>query len=93
MEYALNPPEHRGLVLSGGGAKGIGYAGMNKAMAERGFIKNLTHISGASAGAMTASLMAIGISPENITALATELNLIKVLDTGGFRVRAKGHCH
>ena len=88
--YAINPPVHRGLVLSGGGAKGIAYSGMIRAMHERGFLKNLTHISGSSAGAMTASLLAIGMSHENITKLINQLNMIYCLDNKGWRIRAVG---
>lgn len=88
--YSLIAPMHRGLVLSGGGAKGIAYAGMIKALHERGRLQVLTHISGSSAGAMTASLIAIGMSPAHITALVTQLDPAKLLDTGSFGARASG---
>lgn len=88
--YTINPPVHRGLVLSGGGSKGIAYAGMLRAMHERGFLDSLTHVSGSSAGAMTASLLAIGMQHEKITKLVNELNLIYCLDNKGWRVRAVG---
>lgn len=88
--YTINPPVHRGLVLSGGGAKGIAYAGMIKAMHERDFIKNMTHVTGSSAGAMTASLIAIGMDHTNISKIINELNLITCLDNKGWRIRAVG---
>lgn len=88
--YTINPPLHRGLVLSGGGAKGIAYAGMIQAMHERDFIKNLTHVTGSSAGAMTASLIAIGMNHTDISKLVNELNLITCLDNKGWRIRAVG---
>ena len=84
--YLLTPPQHKGLVLSGGGAKGIGYAGMIHSMDQRGIIKGLTHVSGASAGAMTASLLAVGMSSGNITKLVNELDILKLLDRDGFDV-------
>ena len=88
--YIITAPTIRGLVLSGGGAKGIAYAGMIEAMTERGFIRQLTHVSGASAGAMTASLLAIGMDHQDITRLISELDVIKLLD-GSFIGRAYGH--
>lgn len=89
--YVLTPPEHKGLVLSGGGAKGIGYAGMIHSMDVRGTIKGLTHVSGASAGAMTASLLAVGMSSTNISKLVNELDILKLLDRDGLgRLRADG---
>ncbi len=87
----LHPPTHRGLVLSGGGSKGIGYAGMIRAMNECGFIQELTHVSGASAGAMIASLIAVGLSSEHITNIVCQLNPVKFLDNSGLNLRAKGH--
>lgn len=92
FKYVLQSAPKKGLVLSGGGAKGLAYCGMIQEMHKQGFLQNLTHVSGASAGAMTASLIAIGMSPEDITTLATGLDINKLLDKNGFgRARAKGY--
>jgi VPS inhibitor protein D len=88
--YVLNPPVHKGLVISGGGAKGLGYAGMVKAMYDQGFIKQLTHVAGASAGAMTGSFIATGMSPETILNIVSQLNITKFLDKKGRLTRAEG---
>ncbi|KTD35287.1 VipD [Legionella moravica] len=88
--YAIHPPAHKGLVISGGGAKGLAYAGMFQAMHERGILKHLTHVGGASAGAMTASFLAIGISTEDILKISTQLDLTKLLDSKGMFSRAEG---
>lgn len=98
--YGIKAPPLRGLVLSGGGAKGVLYAGMVKSMAERGFLKDLTHVSGASAGAMTVSLLAIGMDHTNITKLIGKANLMNIIDGGlanmianrELRLRASGDC-
>ena len=45
-----------GLVLSGGGAKGAYQLGMLKVLKEKGFLNEITHISGASIGAINAVL-------------------------------------
>jgi VPS inhibitor protein D len=79
------------LVLSGGGARGIAYPAMQQAMEENGTLQNITHISGASAGAMTGSFMAIGYSSEEIKLLLTGLNFPNLLDNAGYtRKRARG---
>jgi predicted acylesterase/phospholipase RssA len=49
------------VVCSGGGAKGVVYPGSYKAMQDTGMIKGIKSFSGASAGAITAALMALGI--------------------------------
>ncbi len=45
-----------GLVLSGGGAKGAYQLGMLKVLKEKGLLNEITHISGASIGAINAVL-------------------------------------
>lgn len=85
---------HKGLVLSGGGAKGITYAGMIQAMEEQEFLAQLSHISGASAGAMTASLLAIGMPAADITSLVKNINMAEILQIhyrqGHIRSTGKG---
>ncbi|MBI2786844.1 MAG: patatin-like phospholipase family protein [Legionella longbeachae] len=87
--YHIVKPTTKGLVLGGGGAKGIAYGGMIEAMYERGFMQNITHISGASAGAITSSLLAIGLNNNEMALLINELNLVKLLDNKG-TLRAQG---
>jgi len=58
-----------GIVLSGGGARGIGHLGMIKALEEFGI--KATHISGTSAGAIAAAFYAAGYSATEI------LNILK----------------
>lgn len=51
-----------GLVLSGGGARGIAHLGVIKALIEMGI--GFDHIAGTSAGAITGAFLAEGYSPE-----------------------------
>lgn len=84
--YIIKRPTIRGLVLSGGGAKGIAYSGMLKAMYQQNMVKDLTHLSGASAGAMSTSLIALGMSAEDFEVITNKLNiknLINLSITGG----------
>ncbi|MCB7481043.1 patatin-like phospholipase family protein [Christiangramia sediminis] len=53
-----------GLVLSGGGARGVAQIGFIKALEEYGI--NITHISGTSAGAIIGAMYASGASWERI---------------------------
>jgi NTE family protein len=60
-----------GLVLSGGGAKGMAHIGVIKALEENGI--PIDYVAGTSMGAIVASLYAIGYSPEEmITLLQSE---------------------
>lgn len=53
-----------GLVLSGGGARGISHIGAVKALMEEGIVPDI--ISGTSAGAFIGALLAYGYSPDDI---------------------------
>ena len=79
--YSIVQPPVLGLALSGGGAKGVAYAGMIKEMEHQGKLKELTHLSGASAGAMTASLIAIGMSADDMEKVITKLNMSNLIKT------------
>src|SRR5688572_19767144 len=61
------PAQKTGLVLSGGGVKGMAHIGVLKALEENGI--PVDYITGTSAGAVIGSLYAIGLSPSQIEAL------------------------
>jgi NTE family protein len=56
-----------GLVLSGGGAKGLTHIGVIKALEENGI--PIDYVAGTSIGAIIASLYAIGYTPDEMIAL------------------------
>ncbi|HIZ86877.1 MAG TPA: patatin-like phospholipase family protein [Candidatus Coprenecus pullistercoris] len=56
-----------GLVLSGGGAKGLSHIGVIKALEENGI--PIDYISGTSIGSIVGGLYAIGMSPDDMTAM------------------------
>jgi len=56
-----------GLVLSGGGAKGLAHVGMMQALEERGI--PIDYITGTSIGAVIGGLYAMGYSPADMMAL------------------------
>lgn len=64
-----------GLVLSGGGARGVSHLGVIKALEEMGV--TFHHISGTSAGAIVGSLYAYGYSPDDIFKIITTTRFFK----------------
>jgi NTE family protein len=59
------------LVFQGGGVKGIAYAGALAALERRGLLSAVRGVAGASAGAFTAMLIAIGNDANGIARIAT----------------------
>ncbi len=80
----------KGLVLSGGGARGIAYIGMYQELHEQKVINQLSHVCGASAGAMTASLIALGVSPKDFTDISTRVDMKKLVNATLINGRADG---
>lgn len=66
-----------GLVLSGGGARGIAHAGVLKALDEIGIRPD--KISGTSAGALVGALYCSGHSPDEILKIITDASLLKIV--------------
>jgi NTE family protein len=61
----------RNLVFQGGGVKGIAYAGALAALERRGAMASVSGVAGASAGAFTAMLVAVGCDAASIARIAT----------------------
>jgi len=70
-----------GLVLSGGGARGIAHAGVLKALDELQI--KIDAISGVSTGAIIGAFYASDISPDAILKIAADAN---IFDLMGFRI-------
>lgn len=64
---AAGQRRHVGLVLSGGGAKGIAHIGVIQALEENGI--PIDYVTGTSMGAIVGSLYASGFSPDEMIAL------------------------
>jgi NTE family protein len=64
-----------GLVLSGGGVKGVAHVGIIKALLERDIYPDI--VSGASAGAVVGALYANGIQPSDMLSFFKETPLLK----------------
>lgn len=70
MEYKI------GLVLSGGGTKGMGHIGVLKAMEEMGVEADI--VAGTSAGAIVGALYASGISSDEMFEYMSKLSLFNL---------------
>ncbi len=70
MRYEL------GMVLSGGGARGLGHVGVLRALAEAGIEPQV--LAGTSSGAIVAALYAAGYSPEEMLEFFVEKNPFRI---------------
>ncbi|MEK6482499.1 patatin-like phospholipase family protein [Catalinimonas sp. 4WD22] len=66
-----------GLVLSGGGARGIAHLGMIKALQE--YEVSVDYISGSSSGAIAGAMVSYGYSPDETLKIISDLSLLKLL--------------
>ena len=72
--------EFRNLVFEGGGVKGIAYVGALERLDDRGILDNLERVGGTSAGAITAALLALGYSLEELRDILWDLDFEQFLD-------------
>lgn len=64
----------KNLVFEGGGVKGIAYGGALTRLDELGIFRNIKRVAGTSAGAITATLMAVGYSAQEISDIMSQTN-------------------
>lgn len=79
FELRLNPPALKTVVLSGGGAKGTAFPGVLQALQQRGVLDNVDQVYGASAGAISAALLAAGIAVEDFTETTNQLDFVALM--------------
>lgn len=86
--YISKAPPIKNLVISGGGAKGVILLGVFQAFEEHkvgpnlSFRDQLDHVAGSSIGAVTAALLATGMTAENMSAVTQEEDYEKLLGKG-----------
>lgn len=76
---------YKNLVLEGGGIRGFAYTGAFEVLDSLGILKNIERVGGTSAGAIQATLLAVGYTPAEIMEVALALKLRKLNDGGIFR--------
>ena len=70
----------RNLVFEGGGVKGIAYGGALKMLKKYGFLSHIEKVAGTSAGAITAVLLSIGYTVEELSKIISETNFNEFMD-------------
>jgi NTE family protein len=70
-----------GIVLSGGGIRGIAHLGVLKALINAGI--KITHISGTSAGSIVGAFYASGIDPEEGLEIFMRTKLLRFIRPAG----------
>lgn len=78
---SVSPPPPNHLVLSGGGAKGIAFPGMVQALEDGKKLQGVKVISGSSAGAISATLLASGMGAKTFGALSNSIDLPSLLNS------------
>ena len=81
MPEKVEVPAQADGVFEGGGVKGIAFAGAIKAAEEEG-IREWVNVAGSSAGAITASLLAVGYTADEIERALAETNYRLFADYG-----------
>ena len=69
--------QFKNLVFEGGGVKGIAYVGAMDVLKDRGVLKGIERIGGTSAGAINATLFALGFSNSEQNKILSKLNFKK----------------
>lgn len=70
----------RNLVFEGGGVKGIAYVGALQELEQRGIVGDIVRVGGTSAGAITAILVGLNYSLDEIDSILRGLDFNKFMD-------------
>lgn len=81
VEVTLSRPPITHLVLSGGGAKGVAFSGVVQALEDARKLEGIQVISGSSAGAISAALIASGMSAAAFDGLSDNISLPTLLNS------------
>jgi NTE family protein len=69
----LQAQTYRNLVLEGGGIRGVAYCGALEELERQGVLQHIKRVGGTSAGAIHASMLALGFSGTEITELVNNV--------------------
>lgn len=73
--------QFRNLVFEGGGVKGIAYAGAIQVLETQGILPNVSRVAGTSAGAITATLLALGAGSKDIASIVGGTDFRQFMDS------------
>lgn len=71
----------RNLIFEGGGVKGLAYVGALSVLESRGILQDIERVGGTSAGAITALLIGLGYSVQEIRDVLWNMDMRKFLDS------------
>ena len=74
------PYNFHNLVFEGGGVKGIAYVGVLEVLEERGIIEKIERVGGTSAGAINATLLALGYTLKETREILWSLDFNNFMD-------------
>ncbi|HEY1774172.1 MAG TPA: patatin-like phospholipase family protein [Gammaproteobacteria bacterium] len=73
--------QFRNLVFEGGGVKGIAYAGAIQVLEQNKILPNITRVAGTSAGAITATLLALGAGSKDVADIVGGTDFRQFMDS------------
>ena len=76
-DFTIRPPHN--LVFQGGGPRGLAYVGVLGALEEQGSLKELRRVAGTSAGAISATLLAVGYTSGDLHQTMMNLDMKTLL--------------
>jgi NTE family protein len=77
----------RNLVFEGGGVKGAAYVGAMEVLKEKGILSKIKRVGGTSAGAINATLLALGYTPGQQRTIIKKLDFTNFMDDSWGAVR------
>lgn len=77
----------RNLVFEGGGVKGIAYVGAMDVLKEKGVLENIERVGGTSAGAINATMMALGLTNAQQNRILNKLDFNNFMDDSWGKIR------
>src|SRR5688572_20785238 len=81
--YTSAHGQYKNLVLEGGGARGLAYAGVFNVLEEKGILQGIEKVGGSSAGSIAGMMVSIGYTASEIDSMMVELKLQRFNDGKG----------
>lgn len=82
LVFSVQAQKYKNLVLEGGGIRGFAYTGAFEVLDSLDILDDIERVGGTSAGAIQASLLAVGYTPAEIMEIALDVPLRKLNDGG-----------
>ena len=83
-QKASDSIHYENLVFEGAGIRGLAYCGALMELDQRQMLAPIQRVAGTSSGAITATLLALGYTPQEIFEMIGNTNFAKFNDGGGF---------